>query len=301
MIAFGSDIGFIKGLSGLSPREYCFLPKKRFLYTYEYLLKTNPTYLVLSKNIPSATASLLLPTALIIKKSLDYTGLDGIHMPAASLCDGVMYQHAWEHFGFQLRMDPTHDTISAARHIGKRYRYDKKHAEQVEKHALLIYDSMRRQGGLGDRERLLLQLAAILHETGKYIHVSNHSMSSFDVVHTTEIIGIDQDEREIIAYTVRFYTQSDLFSDRYFQYLPAKQRTTISKLTAILRIADAMDSSHRQKLRNVTMISLPDSLNINCDSDQDLTYEIWDFDIKKDLFRHVFGSTPTLKPRRQTQ
>jgi len=300
MIAFGSDIGFIKGLSGLSPREYCYLPKKRFLETYDYLFKTNPTDLVLTKNIPSATASLLLPTALIIKKSLEYTGLDGIHMPAASLCDGVMFQHAWEHYGFEPRMDPTRDTVSAARHIGKRYRYDKKHTEQVEKHALSIFDSTRRQNGLGDRDRLLLQLAAILHEVGKYIHVSNHSMSSFNVIHTTEIIGLDMDEREIVAYTARFYTQPDLFSDRYFQYLPIEQRTTVSKLTAILRLADAMDASHKQKLRNVTMISLPDVLNINCDSVEDLTYEIWDFDMKKDLFRQVFGATPALKPRRQT-
>jgi len=170
----------------------------------------------------------------------------------------------------------------------------------VEKHALSIFDSTRRQNGLGDRDRLLLQLAAILHEVGKYIHVSNHSMSSFNVIHTTEIIGLDMDEREIVAYTARFYTQPDLFSDRYFQYLPIEQRTTVSKLTAILRLADAMDASHKQKLRNVTMISLPDVLNINCDSVEDLTYEIWDFDMKKDLFRQVFGATPALKPRRQT-
>jgi len=299
MIAFGSDIGFIKGLSGLSPREYCFLSKKRFLETYEFLLKTKAADLVLTRNIPSATASLLLPTALIIKKNLEYTGLDGVHMPAASLCDGVMYQYAWEKLGFALKMDPINDTISAARHISKRYRYDKKHAEQVEKHALFIFDSTRRQHGMDDRDRLLLQLAAIMHEVGKYIHVTDHSTRSYQIIHTTEIIGLTREEREIIAYTARFYTQDDLYSDRYFQYLPSGQRITVSKLTAILRMADAMDASHRQKLKNISIVSLPDSLNISFDSNEDLTYELWAFGRKTDLYIQVFGATPVLKPRRQ--
>jgi len=299
MIAFGSDIGFIKGLSGLSPREYCFLPKKRFLETFEYLLKTKADDLILSKNIPSATAGLLLPTALIIKKNLEYTGLDGIHMPAASLCDGVMYEYAWAKTPFELKMDPVNDTISAARHISKRYRYDKKHSEQVEKHALAVFDSTRRQHGMSDRDRLLLQLAAIMHEVGKYIHVTNHSSRSYQIIHTTEIIGLNREEREIIACTARFYTQSDLFSDRYFQYLPAEQRTTVSKLTAILRMADAMDASHKQKIKNVSIVSLPDSLSINFDCNEDLTYELWAFGNKTDLYKQVFGATPALKPRRQ--
>jgi len=301
LIAFGSDIGFIKGLSGLSPREYCYLPKKKFLETYEYLLKTKPADLVLTRNIPSATAGLLLPTALIIKKNLDFTGLDGIYMPAASLCDGVMYQYAWDNFGYELKADPTQDTVCAARHISKRYRYDKKHAEQVERHALAIFDSARRWHGLGERDRLLLQLAAVLHEVGKYINVTNHSTRSYHIIHTTEIIGLDSDEREIVAYAARFYLQSDLFSDRYFQYLPAEQRIRVSKIAAILRVADAMDASHKQKLKNVSVVSLPDALNINCDCDEDLTYELWAFENKADLYQQVFGVTPVLKPRRQIQ
>ena len=81
MIAFGSDIGFIKGLAGFSPREYCFFTEKKFLEVFDYLLKVKPTDLVLTRNISSATANLLLPTALIIKKTLESTGLEGIHIP----------------------------------------------------------------------------------------------------------------------------------------------------------------------------------------------------------------------------
>jgi len=299
LIAFGGDLGFIKSLAGLSPREYCFLTKKKFMDVYEMLLRTKPAELVLSRNIPSANVSLLLPTAILIKKMLDYTGLEGVHLPAASLSDGVMYHHEWENNGFKLVIDPVLDVVSAARHIAKRYRSDKKHTENVEKFALMLFDSSKRLHGMKEKERLLLSIAVILHEVGKYIHVSKHTARSYHIINTTEFIGLNESEREVVACVARFYTKSDLFLDRFYLYLPPEQRTVVSKLSAILRIADSMDASHKQKLRNVSMTVLPDSLVILCESSQDLTFEQWAFEKNTDLFSQVFGITPVLRQRRQ--
>lgn len=299
MIAFGSDIGFIKGLAGFSPREYCFFTKKKFLEVFDYLLKVKPTDLVLTRNISSATANLLLPTALIIKKTLESTGLEGIHMPAASLCDGVIYQYAFDSFSFTLKTPPYRDSVFAARHIGKRYRFDRKHTEHVERYAMEIFDNTRRIHGLSDRERLLLQLATILHEIGKYISVTNHNTRTYHIIQTSEIIGIDNREREIIACTARFYVHTDLQTDKYFQYLPLEERATVAKLSAILRVADALDASHKQKIKTISVTTQKDLLVIACDSSSDLTYEQWAFETKTGLFRQVFGYQPVLKPRRQ--
>ncbi|NLW89199.1 MAG: hypothetical protein GXY43_05710 [Clostridiaceae bacterium] len=298
-IAFGGDIGLIKKMAGHSTREYCFLTRKKFTDVYEMLLKTKTSDLILTANIPAANASLLLPTAILIKKMLDFTGLDGVHLPAASLTDGVMYYHEFERGAYDLIIDPELDLISAARHIAKRYRCDKKHIEHVESNVLMIFDSGRRFHGMSDRERLLLRVCAILHEVGKYIHVSNHSSRSYHIINTTELIGLSELERESVACIARFYTQSDLFTDRYYQYLSTERRTVVSKLTAMMRLADAMDASHRQKLRNVAITVGTDSLDITCDSAFDLTFEQWAFNHNADLFRQVFGINPTLKLRRQ--
>lgn len=298
MIAFGSDIGFIKDLGGLSPREPCFLPKKKFLEICDYLRKTRPSELVLMRNIPSATAKLLLPTALIIKKSLDSLGLEGIHMPAASLCDGVLFQNAFEKYGFELKSDPYQDTLSAVRHIAKRYRFDRKHTEQVEGFALSIFDSTKKMHGLNERERFLLQLTAILHEVGKYINVTNHSTRSYHIIQTTEIIGISAEEREIIANAARFYVATDLYADRYFQYLSREHKITVAKIAAILRLADAMDASHRQKVHDISVTIQGESLQILCDTTGDLAYEQWAVATKLDLCRQVYGLIPVLKQRR---
>ena len=300
MIAFGSDIGFIKVLAGFSPREYCFMTARKFYEVFDYLTKTQPSELVMKRNISASTATLLYPTALIIKKMIESTGLDGIHMPAASLCDGLIFQYAYDHFGYLPKSDPFRDSISAARHIGRRYRYDRKHTEQVERFALAIFDATRKIHSLGERERLLLQLTVILHEIGKYISVSNHNTRTYHIIQTSEIIGIDARERELIACAARFYTESDIQADKYFQYLSKEQRLIVSKLSAILRVADSLDASHKQKIKTISVLPQKDALVVICDALHDLTYEKWAFDTKTGLFRQVFGMEPVLKPRRQT-
>jgi exopolyphosphatase/guanosine-5'-triphosphate,3'-diphosphate pyrophosphatase len=230
---------------------------------------------------------------------LDYTGLDGVHLPAASLTDGVVYHTESVAGHFKLIMDPKLDVISAARHIAKRYRCDKKHIDNVESNALLIFDSVKKYHGMSDRDRLLLRLSAILHEVGKYIHVSNHSSRSYHIINTMELIGINETERENVACIARYYTKSNLFVDRYYQYLSPERRTVVSKLTAIMRLADAMDAAHKQKLRNLSVTVASGKMDIACDSSLDLTFEQWAFNHNADLFGQVFGITPILRLRRQ--
>ena len=69
----------------------------------------------------------------------------------------------------------------------------------------------------------------------------------------------------------------------------------------MMRIADAMDASHRQKLRNVSISVSADTMDISCDSAADLTFEQWAFNHNTDLFAQVFGIKPILRLRRQKQ
>ena len=65
---------------------------------------------------------------------------------------------------------------------------------------------MKKVHGLGRRERLLLQVAAILHDCGKYISFANGPSCSYDIIMASEIIGLTHKEREIIANTVLYNT-----------------------------------------------------------------------------------------------
>ncbi len=72
--------------------------------------------------------------------------------------------------------------------------------------ALAIFDSMKKVHGMGDRERLLLQIAVQLHDCGKYISMGDVAECSYRIIMATEIIGLSTEERQIIANAVRYNT-----------------------------------------------------------------------------------------------
>ncbi len=299
LIAFSGEMGFIKRLGGFDSMGSCVLTKEEFLRIYEYLLKTRPSDLTLHDKIPSMIAPLLLPTALIIKNMLEYTGVDKVYMPHASLSDGIVYYYCYNNMGLKPAVDPDSYLISAARHIAKRYRCDKKHIEFVENIALRIFDEIKSVSGLDKRDRLLLQIAVILHEIGKFVHSRNHSDAAYSIISYTNLMGLDHDEQHMVAMIVRLYPRNNPYESYYYSILPPEQKVIVSKLTAILRIADSIDASHKEKAKKVTITLKPDKLAIGCESPQDMSFEQWAFEHRCGLFEDVMGIKPVFKSRRE--
>ncbi len=299
LIAFGGELGFIKLLAGFDPSFPCVMTKEEFMKVYEYLLKTRPTDITLNNRVPSNIAPMLLPSALIIRNMLEYTGVDKIYMPQASLSDGFIYDYCRRSSGYKLKIDSEDDLVRAARNVAKRYKTDKKHIDFVENAAMQIFDCSEKLTGLKARDRLLLRLSAILHEVGKYVHATGHNEAAYSLIRYTDLIGLDSDELDIIALVVRLYPQQNPYDNYFYRTLPANKKIIVSKLTAILRIADSLDASHRQKTKKMNVSLLPEKLHISCEASADMSFEEWSFDHRKMLFEEVIGVKPQLRIRRQ--
>ncbi|MCR5529783.1 MAG: hypothetical protein K6F49_11240 [Saccharofermentans sp.] len=298
MIAFGGEMGYIKLLAGKDPNKKCIIEKDEFLKVYEYLLNTRPSDLSLNDRIPTNISPLLLPAALIIKNMLEYTGVDKIYLPHASLSDGIIYHYCTKMMGYKPSINPDDDLIRAARNVAKRYKTDKKHIEFVEKAALEIFDTSRKLSGLKERDRLLLQLSSILHECGKFVHATDHNEAAYALIRYTDLIGLDSDELDTIALVVRLYPKQNPYENFYYRNLPPNKKVIVSKLTAMLRIADAMDASHRQKSKKMSVTLYPDKLHISLDASADMSFETWSFEHRSELFEQIIGVKPELKVRR---
>ncbi len=298
LVAFGGELGFMKRLLNLTPNENAVLTKADFLRVYDYLRKNSPQDLSLNDHIPTNIAPLLLPSAMIIKNMLEYTGVDTVYLPQASLSDGIIYNHCYKYSGYKLSSKPDDDLIRAARNVAKRYKSDKKHIEFVEKTAMDIFDASSKITGLTDRDKLLLRISAILHECGKYVHARAHNDAAYALIKYTDLIGLNSDELDTIALIVRFYPRQNPYESSSYQNLAPYKKVLVSKLTAMLRIADALDSSHKQKSDNITVQLNPESLHISCKSEADMSFEMWSFEHRSGLFEEVIGIKPELRVRR---
>ena len=298
LIAFGGELGFFKRLINLTPNKNAVITKSEFLKIYDYLFKNSPSDLSLNDHIPTYIAPLLLPSAMIIRNMMEYTGVDKVYLPQASLSDGIIYNYCSKYSGYKLSQNAEEDLLRAARNVAKRYKSHKKHIEFVEETSMKIFDASAKFTGLGQRDRLLLRLSSILHECGKYVHASDHNEAAYALIKYTDLIGLDSDELDIVALVVRLYPKQNPYENYYYQNLSPYKKVLVSKLTAILRIADALDSSHKQKTKSMNVLLNPESLHISCLSDEDMSFELWSFEHRSGLFEEVIGIKPEFRVRR---
>lgn len=257
--------------------------------------------------INAGYAALLLPAATIIRQVLEVTGADSIWVPGTSMLDGIAADYAEERRLLKFNHNFTNDIIVTSRNMAKRYKCHMPHVQAVENAALLVFDSMRKYHGLGDRERLLLQIAADLHSCGKFVTMRNATEYAYNIIMATEIIGLSHVEREIVANVVRYHLRTFRYNDIKIDAKPSRSSRlatpdnltlTVAKLTAILRLANSMDRSHNNKLNNCRILIKNNKLIINTDYVGDVTLEALSIEEKADFFEEIYGIRPLLKQKK---
>ncbi len=248
--------------------------------------------------IPYERATLLVPTALIYKLLLAKAKAEVIYLVDVSICQGMVVDYMESTKKLTVGHDFQSDIVSSAQSIAKRYRCNKAHCQTVSEAALLIFDNMKSIHGLDKRARLQLELAAILHDCGKFINMNNVAENSFHIIMSTEILGISHRERFEIACICKYNTTLFPTYRLMEEDLTEEQYCKIAKLAAILKVANAMDRSHRQKVNRFTVSVKNKQLVIMADTVHDITLEAGLFESKADFFENVYGIRPVLRQKR---
>ena len=126
---------------------------------------------------------------------MEVTGAGQFWIPDIGLCDGIAAEYADDCRLFRFSHSFENDILAAARNMAKRYKCHAGHNQMLEQYALSIFDAARKFHGMGARERLLLQIAVTLHGCGKFISIRNSNESSYNLIMSTEIIGLSHLER----------------------------------------------------------------------------------------------------------
>ena len=99
---------------------------------------------------------------------------------------------------------------------------------------------------------------------------------SYQIIMATEIIGLSTEERQIIANAVRYNTTEFVYYSEIAGEIGMDRSVylLIAKLTAILRIANAMDRSHYQKVEALRVVLKARELQLIIDSSRDISLEL---------------------------
>jgi exopolyphosphatase/guanosine-5'-triphosphate,3'-diphosphate pyrophosphatase len=248
--------------------------------------------------------------ALVLLESMRVLGIESMIVSNFALREGVIYDQIHTHLRKgQQDVTRLHDIRErSVRHLGERTNYERTHADQVAKLAVLLFDRTQRLHKLNSEARSYLYYAALLHDIGYYISHSEHHKHSYYMISNAELLGFTNEEIEIIANVARYHRKSHpkLKHEGFVKLATDEHRELVRRLSAILRVADGLDRGHIAAVSSFSLTSSRAGLNLalmgNKETPRGLTLEIWGAERKKLLFEEVFGRVLTfqdISPKRR--
>lgn len=220
----------------------------------------------------------------------------------AALREGVIVdrflQSGWLNSGLESHCDPRSASVH---HLLEKYQGDINHADQVAKLATEIF--LKTQNILHDYPKEtghLLWSAAMLHDVGMFIGRNGHHKHSYYLIRHAGLLGYSEEEVEIIANIARYHRGSEP-KESHLAYwtLPGNIRKLVEDMAAILRIAEALDRSHRQLIPHLSVeLEKPgrgqtgiqqSTLNLVLPPGETYEAESWALSEKKALFEKQFN------------
>lgn len=295
MSNFGTELE--KNLQGNGKTRQMIKAEKFISYIEEFRKKTL-LEITSQLNLSDDQDPLILPAILMFQSLAKHMGPKEIWFPGVDINDGIAYDYAQRNQLIRSSHDLDKDVLSAAHHLAEHYHSFTPHVEALQVLSTTIFDMMKKIHGLTPRYRLLLQVAALLHDVGKYVSFSQASRCALEIIQSSEIIGLSHVERKIIAWSV-YYNSEEL--DDYEELedeLDQESYLAVAKLSAILRVANALDQSHRQKFKTIRVSVKDRQLIITVEAYEDISLEQVLFESKTTYFEDVFSMKPVLKEKR---
>lgn len=249
-------------------------------------------------DLPNEKDMLIVPSLVVFRRVVQEMRAEDIYVPGLDANDGIAYDYAQTHNIVKATHDFTQDVLSAAEHLGSRYFGYEPHIRALERTALAIFDTVKKLHGLTKRERLLLQVAALLHDCGKYVSLVNAPRCAFDIIISSEIIGLTHLEREIVAFTVLYNSLPLEPYEQVADKMDSKSYITVAKLAAILRLANALDKSHKQKMKSLKASLTGGKLIITPEVAESVWLERGIFETRAAMFEQVFGVKAVIKVKK---
>jgi exopolyphosphatase / guanosine-5'-triphosphate,3'-diphosphate pyrophosphatase len=185
-----------------------------------------------------------------------YLNIRSFAIPSVGIREGLLQDIAREAFS---RKEP-HRYNSAARQLlvgtrsfARRLEYDQPHAEHVRELSILLFDQLQPVHHLPAQSRVLLEAGALLHDVGHMVSHRGHHKHGEYLVMNGDIPGLEGRDRAIVASLVRYHNRKSAPAGHHVAYssLTNNDKRIVRRLASIVRMAEALDHSHRQRVTNL--------------------------------------------------
>ncbi len=295
MITIGGDMRFAANelIPGWQNDALARLPLDQLECLTDSVLSLNEDKLVHKYHVTFPDAGTLGAALLAYVHLAKVLRLQQLIVSNVNLRDGLLQDLA--HRG-GWNEDFSNQVIRSAIELGRKFEFDEPHARQLAKLCKILFQGLRDEHQLDPKYELLLCVAALLHEIGLYIGASGYHKHSMYLIQHSELFGLSKRDEMLVALTARYHRKASPKPTHYgFTTLERDLRIAVVKMAALLRVADALDASHGQRLHELRFSREGGRLVISIPMVEDLSLEQLTLKQSGTLFEETYGMPVILR------
>ncbi|MBL0188582.1 MAG: Ppx/GppA family phosphatase [Candidatus Obscuribacter sp.] len=253
------------------------------------------------KGVSADRNETILAGSIVLLETMRSLGARSLRVSTSALREGVVVdrflQTGWLDAGLTMHRDPRSVSVY---NLLEKYQVNFEHAQQV---AFLSQQLFTQTRGLlhnyPEEVGHLLWSAAMLHDVGMFVGRNGHHKHSFYLIKNGGLLGHSEEEVAIIAGIARYHRGSEpKVTHEAWYTLDIDGRKMVHDLSAFLRIAEALDRSHKQIISDLKVVlrasskdsqSRTLSLLLHLHNGENAQSEIWALNEKREYFENHYG------------
>ena len=222
-----------------------------------------------------------------------YLNLRTLSIPRVGIREGLLREIAREAFS---RKEPhrynasSRQLLVGTRVFARRLDSDRRHAEHIRELSLQLFDQLQPVHHLPAESRVLLESAALLHDVGHTVSNRGHHKHGEYLTLNGDISGLAGRDRNLVAAAVRYHNRKAEPSGNHPAYsvLNNSDKRLACRLASILRIAEGLDHSHRQRITQIRAKFQRGAVGLQLRARGDAAEDIRDANRCAELFEQEF-------------
>jgi exopolyphosphatase / guanosine-5'-triphosphate,3'-diphosphate pyrophosphatase len=222
-----------------------------------------------------------------------YLNIRQFLIPTVGIREGIIQEIARDAFS---RKEPhrysteARQLVVGTRSFARRLEYDLRHAEHVRELCLMLFDHLQPLHHLPPQARVQLEAGALLHDIGHRVSHRGHHKHGEYLALNGDIPALAGRDRNIVAAVVRYHNRKSTPDNDHPAYsaLNNTDKRIVRRLAAILRIAEGLDHSHRQRIQNLKSSFQRGAVTLQLRARGDAAEDIRDAERSSDLFEKEF-------------
>jgi exopolyphosphatase / guanosine-5'-triphosphate,3'-diphosphate pyrophosphatase len=268
----------------------------QFSFTREELLPLHEELLAMRASqradVPGLEAKRadIIPTGTtVLLTAMQLFGFDQLTCSEWALREGIVLDAIPRHEAADWSGDPRAIRASSVLHLARRCNWDEGHSRQTARLALDLFDQTAALHGLGPADRELLEHASLLHDIGEHVSTESHHKHSAYLIQHGRLRGFTPREVDVVAALARAHRGgTPKTAHEPFGTLDREARDRVSRLAALLRVADGLDRGRSANVSGIEVVLNGSKARLIAHAEGDIAIELWGARRKRELFEKLF-------------